>query len=204
MWSMRRHRCDGRRRSRFAAGGASSSLRAQRSNPFHSKTEAWIASSLTLLAMTARAVRSASFGVTWSALFIPKRIVIPAQAGIQYAAASRFNHRRLWNTGSPGHRRAEATPFFERLCRAMTAEYVFAIPRRIAPELCQKFLAPSKSEGAGNAGCALHPRSRVQKCRKTAHEQTGSAEAIRHSLRNGLTAYIVLPGEPMLSCHRCS
>ena len=28
-------------------------------------------------------------------------IVIPAKAGIQYAAASRFYHRRLWNTGSP-------------------------------------------------------------------------------------------------------
>jgi len=27
--------------------------------------------------------------------------VIPAQAGIQCAAASRFNHCRLWNTGSP-------------------------------------------------------------------------------------------------------
>ena len=27
-------------------------------------------------------------------------IVIPAQAGIQYAAASRFNHGRFWNTGS--------------------------------------------------------------------------------------------------------
>ena len=28
--------------------------------------------------------------------------------------------------------------------------------------------------------------------RKRAHEHTGSAEAIRHSLRNGFTAYIVL------------
>jgi hypothetical protein len=27
--------------------------------------------------------------------------VIPAQAGIQYAAAYRFNHYGLWNTGSP-------------------------------------------------------------------------------------------------------
>ena len=35
---------------------------------------------------------------------------------------------------------------------------------------------PSK-EGAGNAGCALHPRSRVQMCRKNAHEHTGSAES---------------------------
>ena len=30
---------------------------------------------------------------------------------------------------------------------------------------------------------------------KSAHEHTGSAEAIRHSLRNGFTAYIVLSPE---------
>ena len=36
------------------------------------------------------------------------------------------------------------------------------------------FRCPSKTEGAGNAGCALHPRSRVQKVReKHAHEHTG-------------------------------
>src|SRR5258707_1588741 len=29
--------------------------------------------------------------------------------------------------------------------------------------------APRKSEGAGNAGCALHPRSRVQNCAKETH-----------------------------------
>src|SRR5205807_10217043 len=51
---------------------------------------------------------------------------------------------------------------------------------------------PRDKEGTGNAGCALHPRSRVQSCAKSAHEHTGSAEAIRHSLRNGLTAYAVL------------
>jgi hypothetical protein len=55
---------------------------------------------------------------------------------------------------------------------------------------------PSKEEGAGNAGCALHPRSRAQRCAKeSAHEHTGSAEAIRHSLRNGFTAYFALSPE---------
>src|SRR5438094_7223621 len=33
----------------------------------------------------------------------------------------------------------------------------------------QNSLPPSKIEGAGNAGCALHPRSRVPKCVKMAH-----------------------------------
>ena len=28
-------------------------------------------------------------------------LVIPAHAGIRYAAASRLEHSRLWNTGSP-------------------------------------------------------------------------------------------------------
>ncbi len=33
-------------------------------------------------------------------------------------------------------------------------------------------------------------------CRKCAHEHTGTAEAVRHSLRNGLTAYAVVSPEP--------
>jgi hypothetical protein len=48
-------------------------------------------------------------------------------------------------------------------------------------------------EGAGNAGCALHPRSRVPNCAtKGAHEHTGQRRQLRHPLRNGFTAYIVL------------
>jgi hypothetical protein len=35
--------------------------------------------------------------------------------------------------------------------------------------------------------------------KKNAHEHTGSAEALRHSLRNGFTAYFVLsPGDEFL------
>src|SRR5271170_1959993 len=70
----------------------------------------------------------------------------------------------------------------------------FSFSRHHAPELC-KIRLPSKTrgrrrpsrEGAGKTGCALHPRSHVQKCiEKNAHEHTGSAEAVRPSLRNGL------------------
>jgi hypothetical protein len=76
--------------------------------------------------------------------------------------------------------------------RTMTTEYEFACSRRDAPEVCWKS-CPSKTEGAGNAGCTLHPRSRVQRCTKrNAHEHTGTDGAIRHSLRNGFTAYAVL------------
>ena len=67
-----------------------------------------------------------------------------------------------------------------------------------------RFVSPSKiEEGAGKAGCALHPRSRVQVCAKeSAHEHTGEAEALRLSLRGGLTAYFVLSSVNGLSCHR--
>jgi hypothetical protein len=38
--------------------------------------------------------------------------------------------------------------------------------------------------------------------KENAHEHTGSAEALRHSLRNGFTAYIVLSSATNSSCHR--
>ena len=54
----------------------------------------------------------------------------------------------------------------------------------------------SPKEGAGNAGCTLHPRSRVQLCAKNAHTSIQvQPETLRHSLRNGFTAYIVLSPE---------
>src|SRR5437762_2911884 len=49
-----------------------------------------------------------------------------------------------------------------------------------------------KSEGAGNAGCALHPRSRTQRGSGLRARAYRAAEAIRHSLRNGFTAYNVI------------
>src|SRR6478609_11550859 len=38
--------------------------------------------------------------------------------------------------------------------------------------------------------------------KKSAHEHTGSAEAVRHSLRNGFTAYAVLSSATNSFCHR--
>src|ERR1700675_1872984 len=44
------------------------------------------------------------------------------------------------------------------------------------PKFCKKTW-PSKTEGAGNTGCALHPRSRRHDAQgKCAHEHTGSAD----------------------------
>jgi hypothetical protein len=49
----------------------------------------------------------------------------------------------------------------------------------------------------------LHPRSRVQYARsKSAHEHTGTAGALRHSPRNGFTAYAALSPETNSSCLR--
>jgi hypothetical protein len=58
------------------------------------------------------------------------------------------------------------------------------------------------SEGAGNAGCTLHPRSRVQNCAKKRTRAYRFSGGIRHSLRNGFTAYNVLSPVTGLFCHR--
>ena len=80
---------------------------------------------------------------------------------------------------------------------AMTAGSDMEICSRdaVRPRFAREVSRPSKSKGAGNAGCTLHPRSRVQMGKESAHEHTGSAEAIRHSLRNGFTAYFVISPE---------
>src|SRR6266480_1741771 len=46
--------------------------------------------------------------------------------------------------------------------------YVRILATQFAPELC-KFIVPPRREGAGNAGCTLHPRSRVPKSVQLAH-----------------------------------
>src|SRR3981189_682896 len=76
--------------------------------------------------------------------------------------------------------------------RTMTMRYAAAFSRRIAPELCKKFPCPRNLEGAGNAGCALHPRSHAQRAQKVRARAYRAAENIRHSLRNGFTAYNAL------------
>src|SRR4051794_28056222 len=69
-------------------------------------------------------------------------------------------------------------------------KHTFAISRHDLPELCLNILP--QREGAGDTGCALHPRSRVRLCESDAHEHTGSAETLRHPPRNGFTAYGVI------------
>src|SRR5439155_15344407 len=86
---------------------------------------------------------------------------------------------------------------------AMTVDMVSRSRDALRPRLARNS-PPSKTEGAGNAGCTLHPRSRVHDVVRCAHEHTGTVGTLRHSLRNGLTAYAVLSLETNSSClHRC-
>jgi len=61
------------------------------------------------------------------------------------------------------------------LSRVTTTGCVLAIPRREAPEVFKNH-SPRNQEGAGNAGCALHPRSRVQRSGETHTSIQGSGE----------------------------
>ena len=58
------------------------------------------------------------------------------------------------NTGSPAFAGDDGWPAQFRI---LAAQFTRGLPKRFAPQ---------ESEGAGNAGCALHPRSRVQNCAK--------------------------------------
>src|SRR6202012_1244288 len=82
-----------------------------------------------------------------------------------------------------------------------TKTHLLLLATRCARGLQVRSVLKTK-EDAGKTGCTLHPRSRVQRCtKKCAHEHTGSAEAVRPSLRNGFTAYFVLSLVIGLSCH---
>jgi hypothetical protein len=84
---------------------------------------------------------------------------------------------------------------------AMTAKHTSASPRRNAPEPL-KILSP-RNEGAGNAGCLLHPRSRVQNSHKRKRTRAyRHSRSIPASLRNGFTVYAVLSPATNSSCHR--
>ena len=62
---------------------------------------------------------------------------------------------------------------------------------------------PSEIRGRRECRVRAAPAVSCAMCtRRCAHEHTGSAEAIRHSLRNGFTAYNALSPVIGLSCHR--
>ena len=63
--------------------------------------------------------------------------------------------------------------------------------------------SPSQNRGSRECRVRAAPAVSCARCtRKSAHEHTGSAEALRHSLRNGFTAYSALSPATNSSCHR--
>jgi hypothetical protein len=73
----------------------------------------------------------------------------------------------------------------------------------LRPSFANSF-APKEKRGRREDRVRAAPAVSCAKAvRKNAHEHTGSAEAVRPSLRNGFTAYLVLsPVRPKLACHR--
>ena len=79
------------------------------------------------------------------------------------------------------------------------SRYEFAFPRHSAPESCQKLPALLKSEGAGNAGCALHPRSHVRFAQNKMHMSIqGSGEHPTFPAQWLYGLYRALPGDEFL------
>jgi len=77
-----------------------------------------------------------------------------------------------------------------------------AFSRHTAPEV-YKFVRPKKERAQGRPGARCTRGLMCKGKQKNAHEHTGSAEAVRPSLRNGFTTYFVLsPARPELVCHR--
>src|SRR5260221_7751203 len=125
----------------------------------------------------------------------------PRMRGIQYAAASRLNHWRLWNTGSSAFADDDSGE----------CSHTASPSRGRCPSYAAIVRAP-ESEGAGNAGCALHPRSRVQKlCEEThtsiqvqrKHSGIPRAMALRlisRSPRRRIRLVTVIGGLKVLSC----
>src|ERR1700680_2851465 len=71
------------------------------------------------------------------------------------------------------------------------------VPRRICARGFAGNFLTLQSEGAGNTGCTLHPRSRVQKCTKKrtrAYRFSGGNPAFPAQWFYGL--FRALPGEP--------
>jgi len=77
----------------------------------------------------------------------------------------------------------------------MTGKHVFAFSRRDTPEFCRKLFRPpeiQRAQGMPDARCTRGLMRNVHK--ECAHEHTGQRN-IRHSLRNGFTAYNVISPE---------
>ena len=77
--------------------------------------------------------------------------------------------------------------------------------RNLAARLRPRFAKSFAQRRRGRRECRVHAAPAVScaiDAQGSAHEHTGSAEAVRHSLRNGFTAYAALSPATNSSCHR--
>ena len=90
-----------------------------------------------------------------------------------------------------------------RCARTVIEIHVRVLAARCARALHQ--ILSLKTRGSRECRVLAAPAVSCAMCtRKCAHEHTGTAGALRHSLRNGLTAYAALSLETNSSClHRC-
>ena len=128
----------------------------------------------------------------------------------EFAKSSREN----WSHGeqtvivnarlSPGHPRllmsSPGLPAPLKLRRA-SAGHTSALSRPNSPELC-KDNVPRKTEGAGKAGCPMHPQPRTQTKKRTSIVTTGSPQRSGLPCAMVLTAYSALSSATNSSCHR--
>ena len=102
--------------------------------------------------------------------------------------------------------REAAAYWVARSSRAMTAGmWPKTRIRPLAAWFARALLERSVPRERGSRECRVHaaPAVSCAKCTKeSAHEHTGSAETLRHSLRNGFTAYAVISPETNSSCLR--
>jgi hypothetical protein len=128
-------------------------------------------------------------------------LVVAANAGIYTP------RRSFWEKLFAGFRATtQACGYVSRRSPGRRRGRIFKMHVRILATRCARGLRElSRLEIRGRRECRVHAApavSRAKLCKKNAHEHTGSAEAIRHSLRNGFTAYIALSPAIGLSCHR--
>jgi hypothetical protein len=132
--------------------------------------------------------------------------------GIQYAAALRFNHQRLWNTGSSAgacHRAApRADPVADddgrdSIFKHHHCRHSFAISPRNSREFFRKLAAPEiqRAQGMPGARRARSLACNVKKAYEHSHHgHAGNRPAFPAQWFYGLLR--ALPGVRILGCHR--
>ena len=113
---------------------------------------------------------------------------------------------RGWQSRSPDERSyirggVSLVPDVAALIRATKPQTRLRLPAAHRARVLQGITL----ENGGCRECRVRaaPAVSCARCTKeNAHEHTGSAEAVRHSLRNGFTAYAVLSPATNSSCHR--